>query len=455
MIEFRRLGATLALCALGATLTLGALLASPPVTAAVFNPETFTLANGLEVVVIPNHRLPVVTHMVWYKVGAADETPGESGLAHFLEHLMFKGTKKMAPQEFSKIVAKNGGQDNAFTTQDYTAYHESVARDRLELVMRMEADRMANLQLSDAVVLPEREVVREERRTRIDNDPAAVLAEEMDATTYMNLPYHRPVIGWDHEIQKLSTRNALAFYRRHYAPNNAVLVVAGDVTAKELRPLAEKYFGPVARREVPARSRPQEPPHRAEKRVALKDARVKQPEWIRNYLAPSYNEGATENVYALQVLAEILGGSTSSRLYRALAVEGKLAAGVAAYYDAAKIDLGEFTIEATPQPGIELARVEAAIDAEIAKLLQSGVTADEVARAKKSMVAEATYARDSMATAARLFGVALATGGTIDRVESWPDKIAAVTPEQVTVAASAVLIRTNATTGELLPEPSS
>jgi len=431
------------------------LLAVAPSRAAVFHPKTFMLDNGLQVVVIENHRAPVVTQMLWYKVGAADEAPGETGLAHFLEHLMFKGTKDIKPQEFSKIIAMNGGQDNAFTTHDYTAYFENVARDRLELVMKMEADRMQNLRLTDAVVLPEREVVREERRSRVDNDPGALLGEAMNATTYLNLPYRRPVIGWDNEIRKLTTEKAIAFYKEHYAPNAAILVVAGDVTEKELRPLAEKYFGPIPRRDVPPRVRPKEPPHHAEKRVVLKDASVKQPQWLRTYLAPSYHEGDSKYADALQVLAQILGGDTSSRLYRALAVEGKLAAGIDASYQPASVDLTEFTISASPQPGVPLEKIEAAVDAQISKLLEQGVSADELARAKRQLVAQATYARDSMAVAARLFGVALATGGTIEEVETWPERISAVTAKQVDEAAAAVLVPRNSTTGELLPQPAS
>jgi zinc protease len=434
---------------------LAALVAAAPARAAVFDPQTFTLDNGLEVVVIENHRVPVVVNMVWYKVGAADETEGQSGLAHFLEHLMFKGTKTIKPQEFSKIIATNGGQDNAFTTHDYTAYYEDVARDRLDLVLKMEADRMQNLRLDDKVVLPERDVVREERRSRVENDPGALLSEAMSAITYTNLPYRRPVIGWDHEIRELGTQKAIAFYHAHYAPNNAILIVAGDVTAAELRPMVEKYFGPIPRHNIPARNRPKEPPHHADTRAVLKDARVSQPEWTRSYLAPSYTEGDSKYADALQVLAHILGGDSSSRLYRSLVVEGKLAAGIGCYYQPASVDLTEFEIQASPQPGIPLERVEAAIDAEIAKILETGVTPEELTRAKKQLVAQATYARDSMAAAARLFGVALATGGTIDTVETWPERIQAVTVEQINEAAAAVLKRENSATGELLPQPAS
>src|SRR5882762_9074070 len=206
-----------------------------------FGAEGFTLANGLEVVVIPNHRVPAVTQMVWYKAGGADEVAGKSGIAHFLEHLMFKGTTEVAPGMFSRIVAQNGGRDNAFTGEDYTAYHQTVALDRLPLVMKLESDRMANLVITDAVVLPEREVIIEERRSRIDNSPAALLNEQVNTAIYLHHPYRIPTIGWEHEMEQLSTADALAHYRAWYAPNNAVLVVAGDVTAAQLKPIAEQY----------------------------------------------------------------------------------------------------------------------------------------------------------------------------------------------------------------------
>jgi zinc protease len=277
----------------------------------------------------------------------------------------------------------------------------------------------------------------------------------MSAATYLNHPYRRPVIGWDHEIRALGTKKAIAFYRAHYAPNNAVLVVAGDVTEDEIRTLAEKYFGPIPRRAVPPRIRPAEPPHHAEARVVLKDARVKQPQWMRDYLAPSYTEGDSKHTAALQVLAQILGGDSSSRLYRRLVVEEGLAAGVGVAYSPASVNLTEFSFQVAPRPDVPLEKIEAALDAEIAKVLEQGVTAEELARAKRQLVTQATYARDSMAGAARLFGIALATGGTIEQVEFWPDRIAAVTIEQVNEGAAAVLRRENSTTGELIPQPAS
>ena len=423
-----------------------------PAAAAVFNPQTFTLENGMQVVVVPNHRVPVVVHTVWYRVGSADDPVGNSGLAHFLEHLMFKGTKTAAAGEFSRIIARNGGNENAFTSQDYTGYYQKVARDRLELVMKLEADRMVNLDLDDAVVLPERDVILEERRSRTDNEPGALLGEQIRAAQYLAHPYGVPIIGWEHEIRALTTEQALAFYRRHYAPNNAILVVSGDITAAELRPLAETYYGAIPPREIAPRARPQEPPQRAARRLEMRDGRVRQAEWNRSYLAPSQSAGASEHAYALQVLAEILGGSTTSRLYRALVVERKVAASAGAWYDDVSLDLTRFGVYATPSPGIDVAALEAAVDGEIDRLLSDGVSAEEVERIKRRMIAGTTYARDSLYVAARTFGSALTAGLTVEDVEAWPDRIAAVTAEQVNAAARAVLRPETSVTGVLLPE---
>jgi zinc protease len=427
-------------------------VASVPAQAGVFNPETFTLKNGLQVVVISNHRLPVVSQMLWYKVGSADDPPGKSGIAHFLEHLMFKGTKLMAPGEFSKILARNGGRENAFTSNDTTAYYQVVAADRLELVMKFEADRMVNLVLTDADVLPERNVVIEERRARTDNNPAALLAEQMNAALYLNHPYRKPVIGWKHEMEGLTTEDALAFYRRYYAPDNAILIVSGDITVEKLKPLAEKYYGPIPARKVAKRVRLKEPPHRAARRVQLRSPQVREPRWGRDYLAPGFSSGDKRHAYALEVLNEILAGGATSRLYRSLVVEQKIAISAGASYDGDAYDLGTFSFYGQPANGISMERFEAAIDAEIAKLLTSGVTNKEVKRAKKRLLAGAIYARDSLRQGARAIGTALTTGQAIEDVETWPEHIKAVTLDQVDEAARAVFIKANSVTGLLLPE---
>ena len=328
-----------------------------PLQAAVFNPETFTLDNGLQVVVVEKARAPIVVQMVWYKVGAADEPPGKSGIAHFLEHLMFKGTPSVPSGEFSKIVAANGGSDNAFTSQDYTAYVQRVASDKLELVMRMEADRMANLLLTDDKVAPERSVVQEERRQRTDNSPSAQLYERRRAVTYLRHPLSaNPVIGWRREIDGLTTEDALAFYRRHYAPDNAVLIVSGDVTAAEVRRLAEKYYGPIPRRSVPERVRPAEPDQLAAKRVTMKSPRVHVPSVAITWRAPSYAAGEIRHAYPLLVLSDILGGGGTSRLHRRLVIEEKAASGAGAGYLGTALDMGEFSISASALAGGDIVK---------------------------------------------------------------------------------------------------
>jgi zinc protease len=419
--------------------------------AALFNPETFTLDNGMQVVVVTDRRAPVVSHHVWYKVGSADSPPGKSGLPHFLEHLMFKGTANFTPGEFSEIVARNGGNENAFTGSDYTGYYQTIARDRLELVMEMEADRMTNLVLDDPAVLPERDVVLEERSQRVDNDPGARLAEQLNAAQFLNHPYRLPVIGWRHEMASYTREDALDFYNTWYAPNNAVLIVAGDIDAEELRPLAERYYGAIPRRDVPQRVRVQEPPQQAAREVELIDPRVRQPSWSRSYLAPSYNAGATEHAYPLQVLADVLGGTSTSRLYRSLVIDQKLAASAGAYYRGSALDDATFQVYASPRPGVSLDQIEAAVDAELARLAEQPITEEEVARSTRRLVGEAVYARDSLSSAVRSFGVALATGRTVDDVEAWPARIAAVTAEDVEAAAAHVFRPERSVTGRLSP----
>lgn len=428
---------------------------SLPGHAAVFNPKSFTLKNGLQVVVISNHRAPVVTHMIYYKVGAMDEPPGKSGIAHYLEHLMFKGTKSLKPGEFSATVARNGGQENAFTSQDYTGYYQSVASDRLEAMMKIEADRMTNLVLSEEAIEPERKVVAEERRSRIENNPSGKLNEQADAAQYMNHPYRIPIIGWDHEVNALTRKDLLDFYRAWYAPNNAVLVVSGDVTVDTVRPLAEKYYGVIPARTLPERPEWREPPQTADRRVTYKHKQVRQPTWSRRYLAPSYASGPAEHTYALQVLAEILGGGSTSRLYKTLAVEEKVAASAGAWYDADARGPGQFALYGSPRPGQKLENVESLIEKEVARLLEDGVTEREVKDAVQRLQDAAIFARDSVSGPARIIGGALMVGMTIEDVENWPERIGAVTVDTVNAAAKAVFRQTGTVTAVLLPEKTS
>ena len=275
----------------------------------------FTLENGMDVVVVEDHRAPAVQQMVWYRAGSADEPKGSSGVAHFLEHLLFKATDKMEAGEFSATVAANGGRDNAFTSYDYTAYFQRVAADRLELMMQMESDRMKNIRLTPENISTERDVIIEERNQRTENNPAALFREQKNAAQYLNHRYGTPIIGWMHEMRELDLDDALAFYETYYAPNNAILVVSGDVDPDEVRTLAETYYGPIpANPDLPERIRTQEPPQTAERRLKFKDARVAQPYNSRSYLAPERDSGDHETAAALTILAEILGGGTTSYL---------------------------------------------------------------------------------------------------------------------------------------------
>src|SRR6202040_4077203 len=342
----------------GLTVSAGGALAQTSVTSAP--PGSFTLSNGLQVVVIPDHRTPVVTQMTWYKVGSADETPGKSGLAHFLEHLMFKGTSKHPAGEFSQTVQRIGGNENAFTSADYTGYFQRVPREELGKMMEFEADRMTGLVLRDENVLPERDVVLEEFNMRVANNPEARLTEQIMAALYLNHPYGRPVIGWRQEIEKLDREDALAFYRRFYAPNNATLVIAGDVDAKEVRPLAERTFGEVAPQPaIPVkRLRPQEPTPAGPRTVTLSDPRVEQTTVRRFYLVPSAATAAAGESPALDVLAQLMGGGSNSYLYRALVVDRPLAVSAGAGYQGTALDPTQFTISASPKPGVEFSQIE-------------------------------------------------------------------------------------------------
>lgn len=432
---------------------LSILLVARGAAAGLFEPKVFKLDNGLEVIVIEDHRAPVVSHMVWYRVGAADEPPGKSGVAHFLEHLMFKRTDKLEPGEFSRIIARNGGRDNAFTSQDFTGYFQNVARDKLDLVMGLEASRMVNLQLTEDDLETERLVVLEERRSRTDNSPSAQLSEAMRAAQYMSHPYGIPVIGWQHEIKALGFDDVVDFYRRHYAPNNAILIVAGDVTGEEVLALAEKHYGAIPPSEnLAPRVRPQEPPQLAARRVIKEDARVGQPSMRRTYLAPSRTAGASEHAVPLQLLSDILGGGTTSRLYQELVVKQQLAAGAGSYYGATSLDPTSFYVYATPNPGVDLDTMEQALDKVIADLLADGVTQAELERSRTGLLASAVYARDNMFSGPRIFGDALTSGLSVDEVEAWPDKVAAVTTDDVLAAARAVLDMRRSVTGLLLPK---
>ena len=411
----------------------------------------FTLDNGLQVVVIEDHRAPVVVHMLWYRAGSADETAGVSGVAHFLEHLLFKQTKTLAAGEFSRVVAENGGSDNAFTSTDFTAYFQRVAADRLDLMMRMEADRMMNLDLSEEDILTEREVIIEERNQRVENSPGALFREQSNAALYLNHRYGVPVIGWRHEMEKLSLSDALAFYRRYYAPNNAVLVVAGDVLPDEVREMAVKNYGSLpANPDLRPRARPQEPPQIAARRLTYRDERVAQPYITRNYLAPERDPGDQSTAAALSLLADILGGGQTSVLTQKLQFEASTAVYSAAFYDGLSLDDSNFGFVVVPSADVTLQAAEDALDQALAGFLETGVDLAQLDRIKTQFAASEIYARDNVQGLANSYGAALTSGLGLADIHAWPAAVQAVRPEDIMSAAKELLNEERSVTGWLM-----
>ena len=413
----------------------------------------FTLENGMEVVVIQDTRAPVVTHMVWYRAGSADEFPGTSGVAHFLEHLLFKGTDTLAPGELSATVARNGGRDNAFTSYDYTAYFQRVAADRLELMMQMESDRMVNIRLSDEDILTEREVIIEERNQRTENNPGALFREQKNAAQYLNHRYGIPVIGWRHEMVTLDLDAALEYYERFYAPNNAILVVAGDVTPESVKALAEQYYGVLEPNpKLTERARPIEPPQTAERRVIFRDARVAQPYVSRSYLAPERDAGAQREAAALTLLAELLGGGTTSYLTERLQFDAQKAVYTGAFYDGESFDDTSFTVIVVPADGVSLPEAEAAMDEAMQSFLSKPIDMEALARIKMQIRAAQIYARDDVGNLANVYGSALTSGLTVADVQAWPDILQSITPDEIIAAAKSVFNLDRSVTGYLMKE---
>ncbi|MFC6636442.1 insulinase family protein [Sulfitobacter sp. JBTF-M27] len=413
----------------------------------------FKLDNGMEVVVVEDHRAPAVQQMVWYRAGSADEPKGSSGVAHFLEHLLFKATDKMEAGEFSATVALNGGRDNAFTSYDYTAYFQRVAADRLELMMEMEADRMKNIRLTPENIRTERDVILEERNQRTDNSPGALFNEQVNAAQYLNHRYGTPVIGWRHEMEELDLDDALSFYETYYSPNNAILVVSGDVDPEEVRTLAEKYYGVIpANPDLPERIRTQEPPQTAERRLVFRDARVAQPYVTRSYLAPERDPGDQEKAAALTILSEILGGGTTSYLAEKLQFDTQIATYTGAFYNGGSLDDTTFDFAVVPAAGVTLQEAEDALDAALQSFLETGVDADQLARIKLQIRADQIYARDDAERVANRYGRALAIGLTVADVQAWPGILDAVTADDIMQAARDVFDRRTSVTGWLMKE---
>jgi zinc protease len=411
----------------------------------------FALQNGLSVVVIPDHRAPTVTQILFYRVGATDDPPGLSGLAHFFEHMMFRGTPTVPGDQFARTVARNGGEDNAFTTEDYTAFYEQIAKDRLSLVMGLDADRMVNLDLSDTNVRTERDVVLEERRMRIDNDPQALLREQMDAALHLSHPYGRPVIGWPEEIRRIGRIEAQSYYSRHYAPNNAVLVVAGDVVPDQVRLDAEASYGKVPARQLVPRPDYAQPPRLGETRLTIYRQDVKLPQFMRVYRVPSYTEAKPGEAEALDVLAQLLGGDATSALYRQLVMTRKLASDAGASYTGYMRDAGEFEIYAVPRPGVKMDAIEQTVDSVLKEYSTNVAKPADIERAKTQLVASAVYQRDNQLDLASAYGQALAIGLTVDDVREWPNRIRAVTGDEIRDAAAKDVTRREAVSGFLFP----
>ncbi len=428
-------------------------LLSFPSHAAVFNPETFTLSNGLQIVIVQNRLSPAVVQMVWYKVGSVDEPEGKSGLAHYLEHLMFRGTEQVPPGEFNRIIAAQGGSSNAFTSHDFTAYHEAIAADRLAMVMQLEADRMQNLRITQETALPERDVVLSEREERTGNNPQGIFQERLRKALYPNHPYGIPVIGWRPEIEKITVDDVKEFYRHFYAPNNAVVIISGNVETNDVLGLAVATFGRVPLREVPAKRPFPALKTPSESRLVMKDARVQQPLIAIHTLAPSIMTQKRNEAYALEVLSEALCGGEVGVLYRDLVIKQPLASSVDCSYASSSRGPSDFIIAATPNPGFPIDDLEKALNQKLQQLSQKGLNAKTVMEAKKRLRRSAIFARDSLTAPGHIFGAALTTGETIADVENWPESIKAVTPADVNSGLRTLIASKFRITGLLLPEP--
>lgn len=409
--------------------------------------STFTLDNALQVVVIPDHRVPVVTHMVWYRAGAADDPWGRSGIAHLLEHLMFKSTGKLKSGGFTRTITRLGGRDNAGTTHDTTNYYQRVSKEHLRTLMELEADRMVNLRLVAEEVEIERSVVQEERRSTVEGAPLAILSEQMLAVLYHNHPYGRPALGWAHEIGTLSRTDAVAFYQRAYAPNNALVVVAGDVTVAEVRALAQATYGAnKPNPEASRRPRAKEPPPIVARRVTLEDARAGAPVLVRLYDVPSFLSASADEAEGLDLLAHIIGGDDTSRVYRKLVASG-LAATAGTTYLGNTRDSGRLAFIIIPNHSVPVEQVESTLDGILNDVAKNGVTHDELQRAKSSLETRRIFESDNQLTLARRYGEALAIGRSIADIESVSQRIRDVSLESVNRVAQKFLVSERSVTG--------
>jgi zinc protease len=412
-----------------------------------------TLDNGLRVIVQEDHRAPVMVSQVWYRAGSIDEFNGTTGVAHVLEHMMFKGTKTVPPGEFSKRIAAAGGRENAFTSRDHTAYFQQMQKDRLALSMQLEADRMANLVISDELFAKEIQVVMEERRLRTDDQAQSVVYERLMATAYQSHPYRRPIIGWMDDLQNMTGQDARDWYARWYAPNNATLVVAGDVKADEVIALAKQYFGPLPPHVLPVRKPQLEPAQIGTKRIVVK-APAQVPYVLMAWHVPTLRDWDKDTTpYALQILAGVLSGNDSARLQKSLVKTQQIAVNASAGYDAVARGPGMFMIDATPAAGKQVADLERAIFNEIDRIKRKGISEAELARVKAQVIAADVYQRDSVFYQAMQLGEYVTAGLPPEALAKRVDKLRAVTVQDVQAAAKAWLHDDQLSVAELDPQP--
>ncbi len=424
-----------------------------PASAGVFDPKTFTLSNGLQGIVIENHRAPLVTHMVWYKVGAIDDPQLKSGLAHFLEHLMFKGTPDSPAGRMLKEVERIGGSLNAATSQDFTYYYQTVPADKLELVMSLEAGRMKDLQINDTYVGPEKNVVLEERRMRIENNPLGQFVEALHSNFYRHHPKRIPTIGWEHEIRTYTAEDAQNFYNTWYTPNNAVLVVAGDTTVEEVKKLAEKYYGEIPIKTHPSPVEIKEPSSQPiQACIKVLTPYIDHPFLARLYPCPTFRDHSGKYVNALETLNHILGQSKTGLLYKEFVEKRRLAAGVSIEHESFTRGPSTFTVIAQPTPGTSLSTLEKELFSFIEDLKKKGISPEEIAKAKQRMLVTLAYTKDHVLNGATTLAEPVIVGGSIRDVEEWPERLKAVTPELVNEAFRLVFDSTYFVTGHLLPE---
>ncbi len=430
---------------------LASLLLAAALPARATQVQELTLANGLKVLILEVHKAPVVTVQVWYRVGSRNELMGRAGLSHMLEHMMFKGTAKHPKGTFSRTVRKNGGNDNAFTGQDYTAYFENLAADRVQLALELEADRMQGLLLDDAEFQLEREVVKEERRLRIEDNPQAFLVESLYAHAFLQHPYHWPIIGWFHDLNGMTLDDLRSHYDTYYSPNNATLVIAGDVDGEALLPIIKRYFEPIPGGPEPVRTEATEPEQRGERRFIIKrDAQL--PFVMMGFRAPNYEH---EDAYALAVLESILSDGKSSRLHKSLVYEQKLALAAGSGYTVLQADPDLFYFYVVLTPGASVARVEEAVLEEIRALQDAPPTERELARAKNQVEASYIFGQDSVFRQAMLVGQAETVGAGWRHVYEFVDRVRKVTAEDVRRVAARYLVRDGRTVGVLIPDPPS